>query len=128
MSTVSTTKVYKRSTNGSALSPPDPVVAADLVALAAGVNFTSVVKVMLAINAVADHYGVTPELVMSPSFIPAQGANDERFDATEQAALGLEDNPLIWQYEKELHFISRRRHNRERAWARTPHNGERDVG
>jgi hypothetical protein len=95
--------------NGQKLNDP-PVVPADLIALVAGVSFGSVVKVLLAVNAISAGLKTPLQTLVALDAIPEVPANGERFGNTDKAAAIVARSPTIEDYESTLHFIER--HNR----------------
>ena len=71
--------------------PGQEVTGADIVALVARVNFKTVHKVFAAIQALADHTGLSAQQIIDLASVPAgppvcDGTDSDRTDATEDLA------------------------------------------
>lgn len=96
----------QRRGNGSTV-PGQSFVAADIIALVSGVNLSSVNKVLLALNVIADGLDIENAHLLNPSALPGERADAARYAATEEVAHRLVTTPEARVAEPYLHFIDR---------------------
>lgn len=97
-----------RKPNGIPLFPNRDLVAADLVALVAGVSGGAVAKVLIALEAVAEGLGVPVQSLVDAASVPTAPADVYRTDETTEAANDLADQRhLMERYEDALGFLYR---------------------
>ena len=89
------------------LLPDHAVVAADLIALVAGVNLASVNKVIQAINLISVTLDQSFEDLLDIGSLPTERANPERLTFTDQAARRIVSQPEALALESQLHFVER---------------------
>lgn len=96
-------------------------VAADLIALVSGVSGGAVAKVLIAIQAIGDVYGLDASELTDASKVPTRPADPARFSATSTASdvVATEGRDVMQMYENDLHFLDRHNHP-NRSKMRTP--------
>lgn len=106
-------KILNRYSNGQKLTGVN-VVPADLIALVGGVSFGSVLKVLLAVNAISATLKIPIQDLLDLASIPEAPASEERVTDTNNAADKIAASPIIKNFEPLLHFIERRSVSRHR--------------
>lgn len=87
--------------------PNHDVVAADLIALVAGVNLASVNKVVLALNLISATLNEGFEDLLDSESLPTERADQTRIEVTELIAQQIASEPEAIALEPQLHFVER---------------------
>lgn len=84
------------------------VVAADIIALVAGVSGGSVAKTLIAIQAVSEATGIDVRDLISADAVPFFGPDERRAKETSKWAAYIASKPdLMMRYEDDLDFLKR---------------------
>ncbi len=90
------------------LIPESNVVAADVVALLAGVNFTSAINVMLALRAIHEVKGLSYDTLLDVASMPTESAaSEERRNSTSDFVYEIVDDPRSKSVAKSLKLARR---------------------
>jgi hypothetical protein len=84
--------------------PGTDVGVVDLIALVLGINFNSVRKLLMALDALAKA-GIALEDLINYAAMPGEPATQERFDKTCAMAQRLSGLPPLRRAERQLHFV-----------------------